>query len=165
MRPSATQMAAPQLPFWVAILASYTSDLEMYIKALPSLDFKNAKGKQECSGDDTPARSAGLLSPRPEGLGDLQIHSEPGRAAQALKHPPKPNPHWPCAKARIRTWVGFPSDFCFWLPLHQGYTLFNPVEFQPMVGLTPDFRLPCFLQPGWEGCRSKHHQTAARTEC
>jgi hypothetical protein len=89
MRTSATQMAAPQLPFWVAILASYTSDLEMYIKALPSLDFKNAKGKQECSGDDTPARSAELLSPRPEGLGDLQIYSEPGRAAQALKQSTK----------------------------------------------------------------------------
>jgi hypothetical protein len=28
--------------------------------------------------------------------------------------------------------LGFP----FWLPLHQGHTLFNPVEFQLVVGLT-----------------------------
>jgi hypothetical protein len=31
----------------------------------------------------------------------------------------------------------------FWLPLHQGHTLFNPVEFQPVVGLTSC--LPSFL--------------------
>jgi hypothetical protein len=53
----------------------------------------------------------------------------------------------------------------FWLPLHQGHMLFNPVEFHPVVGLTPDSWLHCFLQPGWEGCRLKQHQTAPRAEC
>jgi hypothetical protein len=56
---------------------------------------------------------------------------------------------------------GFPSDF--WLPLHQGHTLFNPVEFQLVMRQAPDFLR--FLQPCWEGCRSRQHQTAARTEC
>jgi hypothetical protein len=30
-----------------------------------------------------------------------------------------------------------PSDF--WLPLHQGHRLFNPVESQPVMGLISSF--------------------------
>jgi hypothetical protein len=30
----------------------------------------------------------------------------------------------------------------FWLPLHQGHTLFNPIASQPVMGLPPASWLP-----------------------
>jgi hypothetical protein len=40
---------------------------------------------------------------------------------------------------------GFPFLLLLWLPLHQGHTLFNPVESQPVMGLPPASWLPLFF--------------------